>query len=438
MSQQQTNNSLQQQIVANERASLLDIDQSLEDLLPIIGTEFDAISKKPIQSSFLARDLVRMYGNISFYRLPPTTITTKNTTNSGSNENLAGKNVEKKEEEEQIEENLNKAEEEKAEKKEEDKKEEEQENRITSNNSSTSVVVIENNNVEEKKDENLTSTEINNEKKENNNVMEEFEFRSKEALDKENPLHSDYLFVDVVNQVTKIFFEKENSFLMNKHAEMNKENEEKKEEIELLDINSFLEIVKSKSVWNDVSKLLEVKYGNEHPVVRYLTLVDQAFVVSLLGHFAEALFFTKTPIRFKDIRGTWKIKIYCYENTISMVHERMEQMLLPIGNTLLKNLFQFSWNVEIIFDNYQLDHISAIHVTLKDIHWDSYDNSLNLTEEKKQEIEKVFLKTFSKHQEPKLPLRISLVDMDPKHLRLLVKNLRQQSKQLVKPVIQVS
>ena len=109
-------------------------------------------------------------------------------------------------------------------------------------------------------------------------------------------------------------------------------------------------------------------------------------------------------------------------------------MLKPLGNTMLKNLFQFSWQVEIIYDSYSLEQIGAMHVSLLEVDWASYDESLGMNQKQKDEMQKLFIRMFSKSKaDSKLPVKISMVDISLKHVRLLVKELRQQSKKLVKP-----
>jgi hypothetical protein len=61
-------------------------------------------------------------------------------------------------------------------------------------------------------------------------------------------------------------------------------------------------------------------YGNQSRIMKLLRCVDQAFVVSLLGHFSESLFMCEEPMRFKDVRGTWTIDVIKKKDTFSFVH----------------------------------------------------------------------------------------------------------------------
>jgi len=389
------------------------IDQSLEELLPIIATEYDAISRKSIQSSFLAIDTSSIPSPcddeepevveklvVEEAKEEQVTIVEGGsdnvTVNSPSEDKTASEPVEKP------------------------SSPSANDTPVDASKKEVEIIKLASQVSAPEKIDHERITRMVYDTVETD--FEHFEHLSENAKDTNNPSKGDYIFSDILNTLTKVFFVKQSI-------------EECKP---LFTIKKFQDIVKSKAVPNYVSSLLEGSYGDSHPVVRFLTLVDQAFVVSLLGHFSESLFFSKSPMRFKDVRGSWRIDLRLYENTLSMVHRRFEQMMKPIGNIQLKNLFQFSWQVEIVYDSYQLDHISSIHVTLLEINWDSYDESAELTEKQKNDLEKNFLRMFSKTQASqeqtcKLPMRISLTEMDPKHLRLLVKELRQQSKKLVKP-----
>ncbi|KAF0982486.1 hypothetical protein FDP41_011416 [Naegleria fowleri] len=448
------------------------VDQSLEELLPIVATEFDAISRKPIQSSFLARDLVRMYDKISFYRQKDFELNfsrmavqkehddsnlnnNNNNNNHSMNENASHPLVESSihhqqassfsselppQEQRPVDNNISK----------DDHDDSNGHDHTTttattttvasmtttSDTTSTTTATIANNNNHSNATMNCSSPQTQEKTimadhheritqfvyQHVDHEFEKFSHLTRNLDEMEKEDRGDQIFVDLLNTLTRLFHSMETL----------------QECKPLLTLQEFKNIVVSKSVPNYVSTLMEGQYGDGHPLVKFLTLVDQAFVVSLLGHFAESLFFTKTPIRFKDIRGTWRIDIRMYQNCISMVHRRTEQMMKPLGNTMLKNLFQFSWQVEIVYDSYKLDHIHSIHVTLLEIDWESYDESLELTSQQKGEVQQVFLKMFSKSKTGgelgyQLPLKITLSDISPKHLRLLVKELKENAKKLVKP-----
>lgn len=344
------------------------IDQSLEDLLPIVITEYDAISRKGIQSSFLARDLVRMYDKITFYKhnnteldltlynnIISTSSATSNNTDGDANnnskegtqindENNHTDNKPNKNDDEAVVEII-------------EGNQQQSVNTTSTNGTSSENLVAEtpnivaessnNSKVKTPTDDVSTSVATTPSKEKSipisspsgvssptkkdveiivlpsnqqvekidhqritdlvYNEFEKDEFthfpHNNSSLD--DPDRSDQLFVDILNLLSKSFAFKQSVPCQ-----------------PILSLKEFKEIVVSKAVQNYVSSLLEGKFGDNHPVVKYLTLVDQAFVVSLLGHFAEALFFTKTPIRFKDIRGTWRIDVRLYQDKISMVHRR--------------------------------------------------------------------------------------------------------------------
>ncbi|KAG2394017.1 hypothetical protein C9374_003781 [Naegleria lovaniensis] len=457
------------------------VDQSLEELLAIVATEFDAISRKPIQSSFLARDLVRMYDKITFYRqkdfeLSPMTVSQQENDNIHHHDenvitnNDHGNKPSSSESELQVVEQLPTfSSNENSESHPPSQCTRVDTNRDndtshstnhstcnTTNHSTCNTTTATTNTTTMTTTHTSKSTHCTNHtiddgsiitvlssstttttterpidheritqfvyQQVEHNEFEKFSHLSRNLNEMEKEDRGDQIFVDILNTLTRLFHQKESI----------------QECKPLLTLQEFKKIVVSKSVPNYVSTLMEGHYGDGHPIVKFLTLVDQAFVVSLLGHFAESLFFTKIPIRFKDIRGTWRIDIRMYPNYISMVHRRTEQMMKPLGNTMLKNLFQFSWQVEIVYDSYQLDHIHSIHVTLLEIDWSSYDESLELTSQQKDEVQQVFLKMFSKSKTGgelgyQLPLKITLSDISPKHLRLLVKELKENAKKLVKP-----
>jgi hypothetical protein len=141
-----------------------------------------------------------------------------------------------------------------------------------------------------------------------------------------------------------------------------------------------------------MTELLTKVYGDQSQMCKILRFVDQSFVVSMLGHFGETLI--SRELRCKDVRGTWKIEIKKHESTFSVTHRRKEQVIKPLGNTQLLDLFQFEWQVEIFLDSHRMHHIDALHVTLLNIDWTKLSPKLGLSDEGKQDMEKLFRDSF--------------------------------------------
>lgn len=172
-----------------------------------------------------------------------------------------------------------------------------------------------------------------------------------------------------------------------------------------------------------LNSFMEKYYGDSSKLVKVIMCVDQAFIVCLLGHLAESLFFSEYPMRFKDIRGTWNCSVIQRQNlessrpTVSFVHRRSEQMMRQVNNVRLENMFTFTWELELEFDSWVVNHLDQMHVRLLNIEWpqpsETQDATLNnvsvqLSQKEKTKIEKVFLsKIFGKEDPSRKSMTLS-------------------------------
>jgi hypothetical protein len=162
-----------------------------------------------------------------------------------------------------------------------------------------------------------------------------------------------------------------------------------------LEKQKLKDTISSMSNHQGMTELLTQVYGDQSQMCKILRFVDQSFVVSMLGHFGETLI--SRGLRCKDVRGTWKILINKNENTYSVIHRRREQVIKPIGNTRLADLFQFEWQVEIFLDSHRMQHLDAIHVKLLEIDWSSA--KVEVSDEEKEQYEKEFKSAFGAEEQ---------------------------------------
>jgi hypothetical protein len=153
----------------------------------------------------------------------------------------------------------------------------------------------------------------------------------------------------------------------------------------------YNQIVPNEQMHQMLTMFLDQYFGNDHTLCRLLKCVDQAYVVSLLGNLAETLYFCSTPMRFKDIQGTWTITIRKNESNYSFIHHRREQVLKQLNNVLLAETFQFNWELELISDSLDFNHIETMHVRLLDFDWSKCSEKIQWeNEEAKQKHEADF------------------------------------------------
>jgi hypothetical protein len=190
-----------------------------------------------------------------------------------------------------------------------------------------------------------------------------------------------------------------------------------------LEKERLVDMVSSFSNHQGMTELLTKIYGDQSQMCKILRFVDQSFVVSMLGHFGETLI--SKELRCKDVRGTWKIEIRKHETTFSVIHRRKEQVIKAIGNIQLLDLFQFEWQVEIFLDSHRMHHLDAIHVKLLNTDWTTLSPKLGLTDEGKQEMEKLFRDSFGPSSE------ISRTDLQVHKSEMAMKRQSEKAKQAI-------
>ncbi|KAL9645255.1 hypothetical protein ABK040_002455 [Willaertia magna] len=152
--------------------------------------------------------------------------------------------------------------------------------------------------------------------------------------------------------------------------------------------------------------------NNEHfnCILKLLTGVSQSIAVSTLTVIAEAITSTKrnNQLIIKDARGSWSIQFrkfinnnttnYSNNNTnnnnsdndtkkISILHQRTETVMKITEETLLIPMLDFTWQVEIEFNNLEINQIQSVTIRLLSMNWKNNENTLNLTEKEKQSLE---------------------------------------------------
>jgi hypothetical protein len=167
--------------------------------------------------------------------------------------------------------------------------------------------------------------------------------------------------------------------------------------------------------------LLE-QFGEEHEVIRLLKVCHQSVIINILLGARHAL--TKHHIQFKDVRGAWRIQVHMpakkqeekkvsdedTEDTesdpylldlerlkskyISLAHRRREQVFITFaewkkhmeeingepltptkGQSAIKQLFQFEWEVRIFFDPETLQMVD-VTVQLLGIDYENEDGTI--------------------------------------------------------------
>lgn len=156
----------------------------------------------------------------------------------------------------------------------------------------------------------------------------------------------------------------------------------------------YKEVVPSEQMHQSLTLFLDRYFGDDNILVKLLKCVDQAYVVALLGNLAESLFFSKQPMRFKDVQGSWHITIRKNEDNFSFIHHRTEQMLKQINNVMLAETFKFQWELELVSDSLDFNYIKTMHVRLKNIDWSTLSDKIQWSDEEKQNHENEFRRLF--------------------------------------------
>lgn len=83
-------------------------------------------------------------------------------------------------------------------------------------------------------------------------------------------------------------------------------------------------------------------------------------------------------------------------------------MIVLNNNTQFKNIFKFSWQVEIAFDSVKLNHIHSVEAKLLNIDWSTFDAELKekWSPEEQQRIETTFRKIFGNPKKYDLKLHL--------------------------------
>jgi len=146
----------------------------------------------------------------------------------------------------------------------------------------------------------------------------------------------------------------------------------------LIDIEAFQKRVHTLQDSTPFTSFLQETFDQKTSrTMRLLKCCDQSYVVCLLGHLGMILF-SQMKLRFKDIRpSTWKIIVRKHKDTYSVIHRRKERALKIESNIKLVDLFSFEWEVEIVFDSKQLNHIESVHVRMRDVDWSDCQDLMN-------------------------------------------------------------
>lgn len=151
---------------------------------------------------------------------------------------------------------------------------------------------------------------------------------------------------------------------------------------------------------NTLTQFITKRFKDFPAILNTLKCFHQAIVVSFLGHLGESVFYT-SGLRFKDVKGSWKV-IIKYNNGydrnnhipfISIVHKRSEMVLNISENKRLQDLFSFEWEIEIQFNNVDLDDIHQIKAKLNGFDWSSSPKK-DSSKEEKEVLEKNITSVF--------------------------------------------
>ncbi len=108
-------------------------------------------------------------------------------------------------------------------------------------------------------------------------------------------------------------------------------------------------------------------YGDQtkSKVIKLLKLVDQAYIVCLLGHFTETVYYNH-QFRFKDVSGSWQVIVKKSEDGFySVAHKRRERVIKIEKNIHIVNSFYFEWIVEMTLSPaYSTDQLEKIQMDL--------------------------------------------------------------------------